>query len=115
MVLPFAPGLLAFGAGTYGFVSNLLKFLLVGKLLFCFLYGGGLNPGLQLSKKFLDLSLFLLRFYCLRYPCSYQSLALCKVVTNVLGMSNSILSRKLGGRHPKKCCIFTFSSLMYGA
>ena len=39
-------GLLEFGAGTYEFVPVLLKFLLVGKLLFYFMYSGGLNPSL---------------------------------------------------------------------
>ena len=36
MASPFVVGLLAFGAGTYGFVPDLLKFLLAGKLLFFF-------------------------------------------------------------------------------
>ena len=67
---PFDAGLLEFGVGTFGFVPNLLKFLLAGKLLFYFLYGGGLKPGLQLSENFLDFSLFLFRFSCLSYPFS---------------------------------------------
>ena len=58
---PFSVGLLAFGASTYGFVLDLLKLLLAGKWLLCFLYGGQLNPGLWLSEKVLDLSLLKLR------------------------------------------------------
>ena len=63
-------GLLIFGSGTYGFVHDLLKFLFPGKLLFCFMYDGGLNPNLWLSKKVLDLSLLLLMFSCLSCPFS---------------------------------------------
>ena len=67
---PSTTRLLAFGDGTYGFVPDLLKFLFVGKLLFCFMYGGGLKLGLQLLDNFLDLSLFLFMFSFLSCPCS---------------------------------------------
>ena len=83
---PLATGLLPFGDGTYGFVPDLLKFLLAGKILLCFLYSARLNLGLWLSEKVLDLFHLLLRFSCLSCPCSSQSIALCKVVSNVLGM-----------------------------
>ena len=65
-----ATGLLAFEVSTYGFVPDLLKFLFAEKLLFCFLYGGGLNPGLRLLDYIIDLSLFLFMFSYLSCPCS---------------------------------------------
>ena len=43
MAPPFVVGLLAFRASTYGFVPDLLKFLLDGKMLFNFLYNGRLK------------------------------------------------------------------------